>query len=162
VSFSFCNRPAHADFAKMLKDGLIGLTRERRPVEPIIAQAQHDGPALVEVLVPSPELAMPPTITLAASERFSVSACSKGRSAAGDEIIDLARVNLLSLMISIASNKKKGKYANGYSGNSRSSRVHRLPAWDGSPEPSFADKVTAFTEEERDKMWLIRASVRHT
>ncbi|HTF45647.1 MAG TPA: ubiquinone-dependent pyruvate dehydrogenase [Terriglobales bacterium] len=85
------------DFAKIAEGaGLLGLTAKTPDqVEPMIAQAlKHDGPALVEVLVARQELAMPPTITLEQAKGFSlfmVKAVLNGR---GDEIIDLARVNL--------------------------------------------------------------------
>ena len=50
--------------------GLLGLTAETpAQVRPMIAQAlQHDGPALVEVLVNRQELSMPPTITAEQAE----------------------------------------------------------------------------------------------
>ena len=85
------------DFAKIAESsGLLGLTaRTPDQVEPMIAQAlRHDGPALVEVFVARQKLAMPPTITLEQAKGFSlfmVKAVLNGR---GDEIIDLAKVNL--------------------------------------------------------------------
>ena len=54
----------------------------------------HDGPALVEVHVHRQELSMPPTIALeqaAGFGLFMVKAVLNGR---GDELIDLAKVNL--------------------------------------------------------------------
>src|SRR6202030_494708 len=54
------------NFAKMAEAaGLLGLTAETpAQVRPMISRAlQHDGPALVEVLVSRHELSMPPTIT---------------------------------------------------------------------------------------------------
>src|SRR5207245_9710204 len=63
------------DFAKMAEAaGLLGLTAERpEQVEPMIAQAlEHDGPALVEVLVARQELSMPPTITLEQVKGFGL------------------------------------------------------------------------------------------
>ena len=62
----------------------------------MIAQAlKHDGPALVEVLVARQELAMPPTITLEQAKGFSLFMLKAVLNGRGDEIIDLARVNLL-------------------------------------------------------------------
>jgi pyruvate dehydrogenase (quinone) len=55
---------------------------------------EHDGPALVEVLVHRQELSMPPTITLEQMKGFSVFALKAVLSGRGDEIVDLARVNL--------------------------------------------------------------------
>jgi pyruvate dehydrogenase (quinone) len=74
----------------------LGLTAEAsEQVRPMISQAlEHDGPALVEVLVHRQELAMPPTISLdqmAGLGLFMLKAVLSGR---GDEVIDLAKVNL--------------------------------------------------------------------
>lgn len=85
-------------FAKMAEAaGLLGLTAESPDqVEPMIAQAlHHDGPALVEVLVSRQELSMPPTITLEQAKGFSLFMLKAVLSGRGDEIIDLAKVNLL-------------------------------------------------------------------
>ena len=77
--------------------GLLGLTaRTPDQVEPMIAQAlKHDGPAVVEVFVARQELAMPPTITLEQAKGFSLFMLKAVLNGRGDEIIDLARVNLL-------------------------------------------------------------------
>ncbi len=86
------------DFAKIAEGaGLLGLTaRTPDQLEPMIAQAlKHDGPALVEVLVARQELAMPPTITLEQAKGFSLFMLKAVLNGRGDEIIDLARVNLL-------------------------------------------------------------------
>src|SRR5437667_3069336 len=91
------NHRSH-DFAKIAEGaGLLGLTaRTPDQVEPMIAQAlKHDGPALVEVLVARQELAMPPTITLEQAKGFSLFMLKAVLNGRGDEIIDLARVNLL-------------------------------------------------------------------
>ncbi len=86
------------DFAKMAEAaGVLGLTAESSDqVRPKIAQAlKHDGPALVEVLVHRQELSMPPTITLEQMTGFSLFALKAVLSGRGDEIVDLAKVNLL-------------------------------------------------------------------
>jgi pyruvate dehydrogenase (quinone) len=86
------------DFAKIAEgSGLLGLTaRTPDQVEPMIAQAlKHDGPAVVEVFVARQELAMPPTITLEQAKGFSLFMLKAVLNGRGDEIIDLARVNLL-------------------------------------------------------------------
>jgi pyruvate dehydrogenase (quinone) len=86
------------DFAKIAEGaGLLGLTvRTPDQVEPMIAQAlKHDGPAVVEVFVARQELAMPPTITLEQAKGFSLFMLKAVLNGRGDEIIDLARVNLL-------------------------------------------------------------------
>jgi len=86
------------DFAAMAEGaGILGLKAETpEQVEPMIAQAlKHDGPALVEVLVSRQELSMPPTITLEQAKGFGLFMAKAVLSGRGDEIIDLARVNLL-------------------------------------------------------------------
>jgi len=86
------------NFAKIAEAaGLLGLTAETPDqVEPMIAQAlQHDGPALVEVVVSRQELSMPPTITLEQAKGFSLFMMRAVLSGRGNEIIDLAKVNLL-------------------------------------------------------------------
>jgi len=85
------------DFARMADAaGLLGLTAETPDqVRPMVARAlAHDGPALVEVPVPRQELAMPPTITLGQATGFGLFMLKAVLSGRGDEIVDLARVNL--------------------------------------------------------------------
>ena len=85
-------------FAKMAEAaGLLGLTAETpEQVAPMISRAlKHEGPALVEVLVSRQELSMPPTITLEQVKGFSMFMLRTVLSGRGDELIDLARVNLL-------------------------------------------------------------------
>ena len=55
----------------------------------------HDGPALVEVLVNRQELSMPPTITAEQVKGFSLYMIRAVLSGKGDEVIDLAKSNLL-------------------------------------------------------------------
>ena len=76
--------------------GILGLKAETpEQVEPMIARAlKHDGPALVEVVVARQELSMPPTITLEQAKGFGLFMAKAVLSGRGDEIIDLARVNL--------------------------------------------------------------------
>jgi pyruvate dehydrogenase (quinone) len=86
------------DFTKIAEGaGLLGLKAEEPDqVEPMIAEAlKYDGPALVEVPVSRQELSMPPTITLEQAKGFSLFMLKAVLSGRGDEIIDLARVNLL-------------------------------------------------------------------
>src|ERR1700756_361871 len=85
------------NFAKIAEGaGLLGLQAETPDqVEPIIAQAlKHDGPALVEVPVSRQELSMPPTITYEQAKGFSLFMLKAVLSGRGDEVIDLAKVNL--------------------------------------------------------------------
>src|SRR5882762_8996375 len=84
-------------FAKMAEAaGLLGLTAETSDdVRPMIAQAlSHNGPALVEVKVSRQELSMPPTITLEQMKGFSLFMLKAVLSGRGDEIVDLAKINL--------------------------------------------------------------------
>jgi pyruvate dehydrogenase (quinone) len=61
----------------------------------MIAQAiEHDGPALVEVLVHRREVAMPPSISLEQMTGFGIFLIKAVLSGRGDEIIDLAKTNL--------------------------------------------------------------------
>jgi pyruvate dehydrogenase (quinone) len=85
------------NFAKMAEAaGLLGLTAETPDqVRPMIAQAlKYDGPALVEVLVDRQELSMPPTITAEQVKGFSLFTLKAVLSGRGDEIVDLAKINL--------------------------------------------------------------------
>jgi pyruvate dehydrogenase (quinone) len=86
------------NFAKLAEAaGLLGLTAETPDqVPPMIEQIlQHDGPALIEVLVSRQELAMPPTITFEQAKGFGLFALRAVLNGYGDEIIDLAQVNLI-------------------------------------------------------------------
>ncbi|HXM21843.1 MAG TPA: thiamine pyrophosphate-dependent enzyme, partial [Terriglobales bacterium] len=86
------------NFAKMAEAaGVLGFTAETPDeVEPMITQAlQHDGPALVEVIVSRQELSMPPTITVDQAKGFGLFMLRTVLSGGGDEIVDLAKVNLL-------------------------------------------------------------------
>ena len=85
------------DFAKMAEAaGLLGLTAETPDqVRPMITQAlKHEGPALVEVVVDRQELVMPPTISLEQMAGFSLFMLKAVLSGRGDEVIDLAKINL--------------------------------------------------------------------
>ncbi|HXJ85178.1 MAG TPA: ubiquinone-dependent pyruvate dehydrogenase [Candidatus Binatia bacterium] len=85
------------DFTKIAEGaGLLGLRAETPDqVEPMIARAlKYDGPALIEVPVSRQELSMPPTITYEEAKGFSLFMMKAVLSGRGDEIIDLAKVNL--------------------------------------------------------------------
>jgi pyruvate dehydrogenase (quinone) len=86
------------NFAKLAEAaGLLGLTAETPDqVPPMIEQIlEHDGPALLEVLVSRQELSMPPTITFEQAKGFGLFALRAVLNGYGDEIIDLAKVNLI-------------------------------------------------------------------
>ncbi len=85
------------DFAALAQSaGLLGLKAETaQDVQPMLQQAfKHDGPALVEVFVHRQELSMPPTITLEQATGFGLFMLKAVLSGRGDEIVDLAKVNL--------------------------------------------------------------------
>jgi pyruvate dehydrogenase (quinone) len=85
------------DFAKMAEAaGLLGLTAETpEQVRPMLVQAlEHDGPALVEVVVNRQELAMPPSIEWDQMIGFSLYMIKAVLNGRGDELIDLAKTNL--------------------------------------------------------------------
>src|SRR6201987_723162 len=86
------------DFTKIAEGaGLLGLRAETPDqVEPAITQAlKHDGPALVEVLVARQELSMPPTVFYEQAKGFSLFMLRAVLNGRGDELIDLAKTNLL-------------------------------------------------------------------
>jgi pyruvate dehydrogenase (quinone) len=85
------------DFAKMADAaGILGLRAETADqVRPMIEQAfSHDGPALIEAIVSRQELSMPPTITVDQIKGFSLFMIKAVLDGRGNEIIDLARINL--------------------------------------------------------------------
>ena len=56
----------------------------------------HDGPAVLDVVTATQELSMPPTITAEQIKGFSLWVLRAVMSGRGDEVIDVARTNLLS------------------------------------------------------------------
>jgi pyruvate dehydrogenase (quinone) len=58
------------------------------------------GPALVEVMVNRQELSMPPNITFAQAKGFSLWAAKSVLSGRGDEIVDLAKTNIIQRILS--------------------------------------------------------------
>jgi pyruvate dehydrogenase (quinone) len=65
-------------------------------VRPMIEQAlRHDGSALVEAIVSRQELSMPPTITIGQIKGFSLFMIKAVLDGRGNEIIDLAKTNLV-------------------------------------------------------------------
>jgi len=86
------------DFAKMAEAaGILGLRAETADqVRPMIEQAlSHDGPALIEAIVSRQELSMPPTITVDQIKGFSLFMIKAVLDGRGNEIIDLAKINLM-------------------------------------------------------------------
>jgi pyruvate dehydrogenase (quinone) len=86
------------NFAKLAESADIFGIRVEKPeeVRPALTEAlAHDGPALIEVLVNRQELSMPPTISLEQALGFSLYMIRAVLSGRGDEVIDLARTNLM-------------------------------------------------------------------
>ncbi|MGA9130745.1 MAG: thiamine pyrophosphate-dependent enzyme, partial [Candidatus Sulfotelmatobacter sp.] len=86
------------NFAKIAEGaGLLGLAAETPDqVAPMIAQAlEFDGPALVEIPVSRQELSMPPSITYEQAKGFSLFMLKAVLNGRADEVVDLAKVNLL-------------------------------------------------------------------
>lgn len=63
--------------------------------EAVSAMLAHDGPALLDVVTAKHELSMPPTIGAEQIKGFSLWILRAVMSGRGDEVIDLARTNLL-------------------------------------------------------------------
>jgi pyruvate dehydrogenase (quinone) len=86
------------DFAKIAEGtGILGIhVDDPEQVKPALERAfAHPGPALVDIAVNRQELAMPPSLKLDQIVDFNlylVKALLNGR---GDEIVDLAKSNLL-------------------------------------------------------------------
>jgi pyruvate dehydrogenase (quinone) len=86
------------NFAKLAESADIFGVRVEKPEElhPALSRAlAHDGPALVEVLVNRQELSMPPTISFDQALGFSLYMIRAVLSGRGDEVIDLAKTNLM-------------------------------------------------------------------
>jgi pyruvate dehydrogenase (quinone) len=86
------------DFAVLAKAAGVHGIRVEDPadVRPALTEAfQHDGPALVDVVVNRLELSMPPTIKLEQAIGFNLWALKAVLNGRGDEVVDLATSNLL-------------------------------------------------------------------
>jgi pyruvate dehydrogenase (quinone) len=55
----------------------------------------HDGPAVLDVVTAKQELSMPPTIAMEQIKGFSLWVLRAVMSGRGDEVLDLAKTNLL-------------------------------------------------------------------
>ncbi len=85
------------DFAKMAEAvGILGLRVEKpEDVKPMLGEAiNHDGPALVDVVVNRQELLIPPSINFEVLKGFSLYMIRSVLNGKGDEIIDLAKTSL--------------------------------------------------------------------
>jgi pyruvate dehydrogenase (quinone) len=85
------------DFSKLADAaGILGLRAESpEQVKPMLNQAlEHNGPALVDVVVNPQELLIPPTINLEQIRGFTLYMIKAVLNGRGDEIVDLAKTNL--------------------------------------------------------------------
>jgi pyruvate dehydrogenase (quinone) len=86
------------DFAAMARAMGIHAIRVEDPGELPAAVADilaHDGPALLDVVAATQELSMPPTITTNEMKGFGLWMIRAVMSGRGDEVLDLAKTNLL-------------------------------------------------------------------
>jgi pyruvate dehydrogenase (quinone) len=85
------------DFARLAEAaGILGVRVEKpEELRPALLKAlQHDGPAIVDVIVNRQELSIPPTITAEQALGFSLYMTKAVLSGRGDEVIDLVKTNL--------------------------------------------------------------------
>lgn len=85
------------DFSRVAEAaGILGLRAEHpEEVKPMVAQAlEHDGPALVDVVVNRQELLIPPSIGVEVVKGFTLYMIKAVLSGRGDEVVDLAKTNL--------------------------------------------------------------------
>jgi pyruvate dehydrogenase (quinone) len=85
------------DFSKIAEAaGIMGLRAERpEQVKSMLNQAlEHNGPALVDVVVNPQELFIPPTINLEQIRGFTLYMIKAVLNGRGDEVVDLAKTNL--------------------------------------------------------------------
>ncbi len=94
------DNPVFAELAKAV--GMMGVRVEQpNRVEAALREAfAYPGAALVEVMVNRQELSMPPTITFEQAKGFSLWAARTVLSGRGDEVIDLAKTNVLHRILS--------------------------------------------------------------
>ncbi|NPD70028.1 ubiquinone-dependent pyruvate dehydrogenase (plasmid) [Lichenicola cladoniae] len=86
------------DFAAMARAAGIHAIRVEDPGDLPAAMRdflEHDGPAVLDVVTAMRELSMPPTINLTEVKGFSLWAIRAVMSGRGDEVIDVAKTNLL-------------------------------------------------------------------
>ena len=85
------------DFSKLAEAaGILGLRAERpEQAKLMLTQAlEHNGPALVDVVVNPQELFVPPTINLEQIRGFTLYMIKAVLNGRGDEVVDLAKTNL--------------------------------------------------------------------
>lgn len=72
-----------------------GLRIRMNSKEPVQRALQHDGPVLIDVVVNRQELSLPPKIDIKQAEGFTLWMMKAVLNGRGDEIIELAKTNLL-------------------------------------------------------------------
>lgn len=94
------DNPNFAEVAKAI--GMLGVRVEQpNDAEAALREAfAYPGPALVEVMVNRQELSMPPSVTFEQAKGFSLWAARTVLSGRGDEVIDLAKTNVLQRILS--------------------------------------------------------------
>ena len=86
------------DFAAMARAIGVHAQRVEDPLllpEAIATMLAHDGPALLDVVTNTQELAMPPSLKAEQVKGFSLWAMKAVMNGRADEVIELARSNLL-------------------------------------------------------------------
>ena len=86
------------DFAAMARAMGVHAARVEDPADlegAVAAALAHDGPALVDVVTARQELAMPPKIGLEQAEGFSLWILKAVMNGRGDQIVDLAKTNVI-------------------------------------------------------------------
>ena len=90
--------PRKVSFAAIAREmGYFGVrvTRSDALEDALRAAFAHDGPALVDVVTEGLELIMPPKIKAEQAKGFSLYALRAVLSGRGDEVVELAKANLL-------------------------------------------------------------------
>jgi pyruvate dehydrogenase (quinone) len=93
----FATELVNPNFAKLADAcGLLGLRAEEpEQVRPMLIQAlEHDGPALVEVLVNRQELTLPPKLQMEQVGGFALYMARAILNGRGDELVELAKTNI--------------------------------------------------------------------
>jgi pyruvate dehydrogenase (quinone) len=96
---SFGTDLANPDFAAVAESvGIRGWSVQKSSELPasVAEFLAHDGPALLDVTVARQELSIPPTISIAQATGFTLWGIRTVLSGRGDELVDLAEVNLFS------------------------------------------------------------------
>jgi pyruvate dehydrogenase (quinone) len=85
------------DFAALAESaGLLGLRADQPEQVPVMIRQmlEHDGPALLEVVVNRQELILPPRISREQAQGFGLFLMKAVINGRGDEVINLAKTNL--------------------------------------------------------------------